>query len=238
LGSEIEQRWRERFGDALNELRGSLNELVNQFDFELPDCLPIITYGLKTNVRQVQRRPGEGAGSPENSLASLLAKAVLAYTLRFERQSELSLPICANVLRPIENDVIRIADLPARAGVSKEAIAMMTGFLARHGYAEIRPETPETRLRILCLTPNGLEAKDSYARIGTQIEEEWHSCFGGCVERLRAVLEEIAGNGLAGSPLFEGLNPYPTNWRASVKPPKTLPHQPMVLHRGGYPDGS
>ena len=32
--------------------------------------------------------------------------------------------------------------------------------------------------------------------------------------------------------------PYPDNWRASVRRPATLPHFPMVLHRGGYPDGS
>ena len=38
--------------------------------------------------------------------------------------------------------------------------------------------------------------------------------------------------------LFGGLEPYPDNWRASVRRPATLPHFPMVLHRGGYPDGS
>lgn len=49
---------------------------------------------------------------------------------------------------------------------------------------------------------------------------------------------------IAGSPdapaqrLFEGLEPYPENWRAKVARPQTLPHYPMVLHRGGYPDGS
>jgi hypothetical protein len=38
--------------------------------------------------------------------------------------------------------------------------------------------------------------------------------------------------------LFQGLEPYPDNWRASVRAPRTLPYYPMVLHRGGYPDGS
>ena len=38
--------------------------------------------------------------------------------------------------------------------------------------------------------------------------------------------------------LFQGLEPYPDNWRASVRRPVTLPYYPMVLHRGGYPDGS
>jgi hypothetical protein len=34
------------------------------------------------------------------------------------------------------------------------------------------------------------------------------------------------------------MRPYPGNWRLQVRPPVTLPHYPMVLHRGGYPDGS
>ena len=35
-----------------------------------------------------------------------------------------------------------------------------------------------------------------------------------------------------------GLQPYPDGWRAKVRAPETLPHHPMVLHRGGFPDGS
>jgi hypothetical protein len=35
-----------------------------------------------------------------------------------------------------------------------------------------------------------------------------------------------------------GLEPYPDNWRTDVRPPQMLPHFPMVLHRGGFPDGS
>jgi hypothetical protein len=38
--------------------------------------------------------------------------------------------------------------------------------------------------------------------------------------------------------VFEGLNPYPECWRAKEKPITALPHQPLVMHRGGYPDGS
>jgi len=38
--------------------------------------------------------------------------------------------------------------------------------------------------------------------------------------------------------LFEGMKPYPDGWRAHVPVPENLPHFPMILHRGGYPDGS
>ena len=37
---------------------------------------------------------------------------------------------------------------------------------------------------------------------------------------------------------MRGLEPYPDGWRAKVRRPEALPHYPMVLHRGGYPDGS
>ena len=61
----------------------------------------------------------------------------------------------------------------------------------------------------------------------------------GALDQLRAALEHVVGDGTyASSPLAAGLDPYPDNWRARVRRPETLPHHPMVLHRGGYPDGS
>jgi len=51
---------------------------------------------------------------------------------------------------------------------------------------------------------------------------------------LRKSLEPLVGQTTAhSSPLFQGLEPFPKGWRASVPRPRTLPHYPMVLHRGG-----
>ncbi len=36
----------------------------------------------------------------------------------------------------------------------------------------------------------------------------------------------------------EGLTPYPEGWRARARPHDVLPDFPLVLHRGGYPDGA
>ena len=33
-------------------------------------------------------------------------------------------------------------------------------------------------------------------------------------------------------------DPPPCTWRAEVPRPAVLPHYPMILRRGGYPDGS
>ena len=76
-----------------------------------------------------------------------------------------------------------------------------------------------------------------YHELTGTIERRWHDRFTpGVTGALRASLEPLA----AGRPpvLSGGLESYTDNWRASVRRPATLPHFPIVLHRGGYPDGS
>jgi hypothetical protein len=69
----------------------------------------------------------------------------------------------------------------------------------------------------------------------------------GLTGALRSLYAEADG---AGPPLISaGLVPGPGGWRAHppylrlteamiADPAGTLPHYPMVSHRGGYPDGS
>ena len=59
------------------------------------------------------------------------------------------------------------------------------------------------------------------------------------VKCLQSALENMVGDGTyTASPLAAGLESHPDNWRDRVRRPETLPHYPMILHRGGYPDGS
>jgi hypothetical protein len=47
----IEGRWRQRFGEAeMAHLRKSLEALIDQVDIDLPDCLPILGYGLYSQL--------------------------------------------------------------------------------------------------------------------------------------------------------------------------------------------
>ena len=55
------------------------------------------------------------------------------------------------------------------------------------------------------------------------------------MDDLRASLDQVLGDGVL---IRQGMQPYPDGWRASVRALPTLPLYPMVLHRGGYPDGS
>ncbi|MGD0937666.1 MAG: hypothetical protein ABR922_24240 [Streptosporangiaceae bacterium] len=95
-----------------------------------------------------------------------------------------------------------------------------------------------TRWKVARLTAAGRTSQWEYADRIVTLEKRSVQRFGAAaVAALRADLERLAHDPDAVSPLMRGLDPYPANWRADVGPPETLPDYPMVLHRGGFPDG-
>ena len=190
------------------------------------------------------REVGRGTATrpvPDAALSPLLSGVLLAFTVDFETGSRISLAISANTLRVLDLAGIRLRDLPPLSGVSPEAIAMCAGWLERHGCTVTEPDESAGRGKVLRLTSKGHKAQQKYQRLLTETEASWRTRFGdGTIVELRAALEAVVGGGtLASSPLTAGLAPYPDNWRArGRRRPATLPHHPMVLHRGGYPDGS
>jgi DNA-binding MarR family transcriptional regulator len=222
LFGEIEKRWEARFGeDKIEQLRESLRALIARFDINLPDCLPILGYGLLSKISDGGLRPPAG----RLSLAALLSQTLLAFAIEFERESDISLAIAANVLRLLDEQGVRVRDLPRLSGVSKEAIAVALGFLRKRSIVVVEQNVAK-------LTQKGRDARDAYRQLIGIIEERWQSHFGeDTIRTLRELLEPLAGD-------LRGLEPYPDGWRASVRKPNTLPHYPMVLHRGGFPDGS
>ncbi|MGA8030381.1 MAG: MarR family winged helix-turn-helix transcriptional regulator [Bryobacteraceae bacterium] len=244
LFGEIENRWRTRFGeDAIHQLRESLGALVSRINLDLPDCLPILRYGLfSIEPGHEWRAPvaGGDAIASRLPLPALLSRVLLAFAIEFERESNVSLAIGANVVRVLDEKGVRIRDLPILTGVSKEAISMSLGVLQKRRLAVTERDQTGSRAKVARLTPKGQEAQESYRRLIGVIEERWHERFGDeAISTLRKLLERLVGEPTAeASPLFRGLEPYPDGWRASVRKPNTLPHYPMVLHRGGFPDGS
>ncbi len=241
LASVIEARWRERFGqDKIETLMQSLSSLAAHLDPGLPDSLPILGYGLfSSGPDDLKGAPVRGSFE-EPSLPGLLSKVLLAIAIEFECESEVSLAIAANVLRLAGSKGVPIKDIPRMAGVSKEAIAMAVSYLEKRGYAVQRPESNSSRVKVLLLIAKGRDAQKFCGELVWKIEERWCGRFGGDnVRRLRETLEKMNGAPDAGLPgLMAGLQPYPDCWRASLPAPETLPHYPMVLHRGGFPDGS
>jgi len=245
LFGAIEERWRTRFGAAeVSQLKDALQAMVSQLGAELPDCLPILGYGLLSDNILRAKRPAPADHHDSNdaplSLAALLAKTLLAFTRDFEREAGLSLAICASVLRPIGREAMPLRYLPRQSGVSKEATAMAVNFLAKRGYAVVEADAGASRSKSLRLTAKGLTALESYHQLVREIERRWKARYGEqALLNLRASLERLAGVSEAHAKLLmSGMTPYPDGWRAAVPRPETLPHQPMVLHRGGFPDGS
>ncbi|HVW07667.1 MAG TPA: hypothetical protein VHC90_03750 [Bryobacteraceae bacterium] len=175
LTGVIEGRWQARFGSAVDSLCDVMRGIANR---DYPDYLPVLGFDLLTPAP-------ERSAAVEDSLPGLLAKLLRAFAVEFERESGVSIAVCANV-----------------GGVSKEAMAML-------------------RKRAKC-------SSEEYLRLTAAIEHEWNA------GRLRELLEEIVGH----ADFWAGLTPYPDGWRAAMPAITVLPNYPMVLHRGGFPDGA
>jgi DNA-binding MarR family transcriptional regulator len=236
LAAEIEGRWRERFGDAaIDELREALSSVT---DPALPLHMPVLGYADGMQAGHVRGAPGAVA----EDLAAMLSQALLSFTLEYEEESALSLALSTNVVRVLRAEGVPIRDLPTRSGVSKEAITAAVGFLQRNGYAAVEPD-PAGRSKLVTLTDKGLAAQTQHARLAKAVERRWRKRLGGDFDRLAKAL-------ITGRQLALGLQPYPDGWRAGrnpyraqtqavlADPASALPQYPMVLHRGGYPDGS
>jgi len=244
LGGVVEQRWRDRFGaQAIAELRAALSAIVTRLDPGLPDCLPILGYGLFSRVPADESRalsaPSHGSQSlqaqtPHEPLWVLLSRLLLAFAIEYESESPLSLAISANVLRVLSAGGVRTRDIPGLAGVSREAVSMAMGILEKQALATEGPDPGGARWRVARLSQYGHQAQVAQADRVATIEQAWHARFrGNAIPALRAALASLHEQ-----ELLAGMTPYRDNWRADVRPPATLPHYPMVLHRGGYPDGS
>jgi hypothetical protein len=220
--ADVEQRWQARFGTGVvGRMRAAL-PFAGQMPWSPPEVHP--PDGFRTHVVD---GPADDGDVP---LPGLLGRALTALTLELERDAAVSMPVAADVLRVIGGDVIRLRDLPALSGLSKEAIAMVTGYLGRAKLAELRAP------RSIMLTASGRGALDAYR----------DRAAGPGDGALQACLTEILSQREA---LAEGLRPAEGCWRGEkpylaqtrrvlADPVAALPWHPMVLHRGGWPDGS
>lgn len=220
----VEDRWRTRFGDDVIDALGELSHRVlTPFPWSPPEVNP--SDGFRTHIVE-----GGYSEDTERPLVALLGQLLVALTLEHERQAEVSLPLGANLLRVIDSGVVRVRDLPALTGLSKEGVAMATGYLLRRNFATTEPE------RAIRLTPDGLDALDGY-RHSAGLQED---------EALRAALEAVcAQRGALAAGLtppegcWRGENPYLAQTKRLLTDPiGALPWHPVVLHRGGWPDAS
>ena len=243
LPDRVADRWRARFGDArIAELEAALRDVVGPVADELPAYVPILvsSNGLALELPLRQRGGFQG----ETALVVLLARAAMRYGLDFERESPVALALSANVLRVLDATGVRASELPARGGISKEAVAMALTALRKTDYVAVDGPRPATA--VVRLTRSGQELVRGQGELHGAIESRWSSALGAdVVTFLRGSLDAVLDDPL----LPDGLRSPPGGWRAGGRyraqtdallsdPRGFLPHAPMVLHRGGWPDGS
>ncbi len=226
LEDEVAERWRERFGEAFSSALAALGELGAALEVNAPAFMPFLGYDLLSEVAKGADDTPAGKGSPTD----LISRALLAFTLAFETGYRPSLAHCANLVRVLDEAGVPQRDLPRRSGVAKAGVDWIQKQLIKSALADTFNLGAVKHVR---LSAEGAALKSLYAQRVQAIEDDWVKRLP-AVTRLRAALEAI----LASPRLPEALEPWPRGWRAQLPAIQTLPHHPMILHRGGYPDGA
>jgi DNA-binding MarR family transcriptional regulator len=240
LPDPLERRWRKRFGEqCVGGLRDALAAIVGQVDRGLPHYLTDGRYELRVKLEDGGAPPTADMPAAGRDLIALLSQALLLYAAGYDSQANWGLALGANQLRVLSDRPTRLRDLAPRVGLARETSDVITGRMASWGLVTIEPDPRASRGKVARLTDEGLRAQARYLPTAAAIEQGFGERFGRpeC-KRLRAALAAIVQPGAGRSPLWEGLEPHPDCWRASLPRPEVLPHYPVVTHRGGYPDGS
>lgn len=235
----IEGRWRDRYGEAkLEEMQRRLDAVIDQLGGgRAPLYLPDVT-SRNEMFTEVPAPPGAAEDSPL-PLYARLSRVLLEFTLDFEKESNVALPIAANTLRVLGTDPTPMRDVPGLAGVSKEGTVQALTVLQRHDLAAVEP-MPGDRGKQVRLTARGEQAQAAYHHVVDRVEETWRSRFGDkTMSDLKKSLTSLVGDlDLASSPLAGALVTPPGTWRSTRPVPELLPYHPMVIGRGGWPDAS
>ena len=173
----------------------------------------------------------------ELPLPALLSKVLLAIAIEFERESEVSLAICANVLRFVGEESVRVRDLPLLSGVSKEAIAASLNFLQKRGYAAVKSESPGVAGKGADCSPQRDGAPRTHTlRVLATIEERWQARLGeDTIRTLRESLERFVGEPTQASPCFAGWSPIRTAGELQSPGPRAFHTTPWCCTAAGSP---
>lgn len=239
LVAEIEDRWLVRFGrNNVTRLKEALVAILTAFDRPLPHYFPVLRH-LKGMSVLTPHQPE--CDRPETlALPYLLSQVHHLFTLEADRASDISLAIRSNVLRVLDRELVDKKAVPQPSGISKEALSMSYTWLKRHDYLVEEP-SPSGRGKAVRLTERGYFEKGRYAEIIDSTERAWVETisaepYANLRTALKPFTDQMDGPDAL---LFEGLKPpHPEIWRAKLPPRTVLPHHPMVLYRGGWPDGS
>jgi hypothetical protein len=213
LFGEVERRWQARFGDEeIGCLRQSLEGIVRQLDFELPQGLP-----ASWEVRDAYpARAAQWTGPLP--LPALLSQLLLAFAMEFDRASRAPLALCANTLRVLGESPIPVSEIPRLTGASPEMSGI--GWQIKP-YVSVEADPAASRGKLVRLTPLGLGTQQTYRELVGEIEKRWATRFGkDTVDRLHdSLLELFVPRNGDRSLIAEGLMPPAGTVRAGEQAP-------------------
>jgi hypothetical protein len=229
IPAEVEERWVERHGSSVAELRAVLVDLAGELDPGLPDTMPIVRHGWATRRGdEPERRPGP-VPVADLGLDSLLARALTAFAHEYETTGKLALALSANLLAVLGTEPTPLREIPDAAGIQREQVDNVAGYLERAGLAALVPIPGAKRGKALGLTERGEQAKAASASKLMRLEATWEERHGAVLAHVREVLATLD--------VTFPEHP-PGTWRAEAKELARLPRFPLVTHRGGFPDGA
>ena len=99
------------------------------------------------------------------------------------------------VFRFVREDGMRLTELAAHAGITKQSAGELVDDLVGLGYVERIADPADKRAKLICLTERGREAQRVGFGLFNEIEQRWAEHFGpDRFEALRELLEEIAAD--------------------------------------------
>ena len=131
-------------------------------------------------------------------LAALLADASEAMLVEFRAALVAAgyddiRPTHGCVFRFVQEDGMRLTELAANAGMTKQSVGEVVDDLATLGYVERIPDPADRRAKLIRLTTKGEVARGIGAGLFTEIEARWADRYGADrLTDLRDLLEEIA----------------------------------------------
>ncbi|HXX15135.1 MAG TPA: hypothetical protein VEJ47_09565 [Candidatus Eremiobacteraceae bacterium] len=174
LFEDMDQRWRNRFGpQRITDLRNTLADIVAKLKSTPPDAPP----------------PDSSRTAPGNttkSLPALLSLVLLAFAHEFNRDSPVSLGLCANTLRVLGATAIPERDIPRLTGCSPETSAI--GWQLKP-FILVESGKTARRGKMVRLNARGLAAQATYTQLVQEIERRWLQRFG--AENIRSLRHQL-----------------------------------------------
>jgi DNA-binding MarR family transcriptional regulator len=90
---------------------------------------------------------------------------------------------------------MRLTDLAANAGITKQSCGELVDDLVKRGYVERIPDPEDKRAKLIVLTDRGKEAQQFGFDLFAELEQRWAERFGSeRLAKVREMLEEVAAS--------------------------------------------